>query len=186
MTTALRLIGVCAALFLSAAVHAKCNNPLDFESRSLHSSEVVNFCEAFSDKVLLVVNTASECGFTPQFEGLEALYQKYKDQGLVIVGFPSNDFYQEHAEEEQTAEVCYLNYGVSFPMMATSHVKGKRANDLFRALIEKSGKKPSWNFNKYLVAPGFQSVQHFGSRAKPLGGDLEAKIVELLAQQGGE
>lgn len=186
MTITMRLLGLSAALFLSSAVHAKCNNALDFESRSLHSSEVVDFCEAFSDKVLLVVNTASQCGFTPQFEGLEALYQKYKDQGLAIVGFPSDDFNQEHANEEETAEVCYLNYGVSFPMMATSHVKGKQANDFFSALIEQSGKAPGWNFNKYLVAPGFAQVQHFGSTTKPLGDDLEKKIVDLLAQRGSE
>lgn len=182
MSLTIRVLGLCAAVMLSAGVQAKCNNPLDFQSRGLHSSEVVDFCEAFDGKVLLVVNTASQCGFTGQFEGLEALYQKYKDQNFAIVGFPSADFNQEHADEEETAAVCYLNYGVSFPMMATSPVKGKNANEFFRALTEKSGKAPSWNFNKYLISPDFKSVQHFGSRTQPLDSKLEEQIVQLLQE----
>lgn len=182
MTITMRLLSLCAALMLSAGVQANCNNALDFQSRSLHSSEVVDFCEAFDGKVLLVVNTASQCGFTGQFEGLEALYQKYKDQGLAVVGFPSADFNQEHADEEETAAVCYLNYGVSFPMMATSPVKGKNANEFFRALTEKSGSAPSWNFNKYLISPDFENVQHFGSRTQPLDSKLEEQIVQLLRE----
>ena len=93
MSLTIRVLGLCAAVMLSAGVQAKCNNPLDFQSRGLHSSEVVDFCEAFDGKVLLVVNTASQCGFTGQFEGLEALYLKYKDQNFAIVGMaPSWNF----------------------------------------------------------------------------------------------
>jgi glutathione peroxidase len=159
---------------------ANCNSPLDFEARKLHSNESVNFCEEFKGKTLLVVNTASQCGFTPQFKELEALYQKYKDQNFAIVGFPSDDFNQEHAEEAKTADVCYLNYGVTFPMVSTSPVKGEKANTFFKALIAKSGEAPSWNFNKYLVAPDFQTVKHFGSRTTPLNGELEETVAAML------
>lgn len=181
MTSYFKRLAIAASLMLFAHQNfAACNNALDYEARKLHSKETLQFCDAFQDKVLLVVNTASQCGFAGQFEGLEALYQKYKDQGLAVVGFPSDAFRQEHSDEEKTASVCYVNYGVTFPMMATSSVKGDSANDFFKALIAKSGESPSWNFNKYLVAPDFASVKHFGSSTKPLDSDLEAAVVEML------
>ena len=155
---------------------AACNEPLDFEGKKLHSNDTLNFCDAFSNKVLLVVNTASECGFTPQFEGLEELYNKYKDQNFEIVGFPSNDFNQEHKEEEKTANVCYLNYGVTFNMMSTSSVKGENANAFYQYLISKTGKQPNWNFNKYLISADGASIQYFGSAVTPLNSDLEKAI----------
>ena len=105
--------------------------------------------------MLLVVNTASHCGFTGQFKGLEALYKKYR-------------------------EVCYINYGVTFTMLAPSAVRGSDANPLFRQLAQKTGNAPSWNFNKYLIAPDGQSVKHYGSRVKPTGSSLEQDIVQLL------
>lgn len=159
---------------------AQCGAVLSHSMQQLKTRESVDLCDEFQGKTLLVVNTASKCGFTPQFEALEALYQRYKDQGLVVLGFPSNDFRQEHSDEAKTAEVCYLTYGVEFPMFSTTSVRGDSANPVFKALIAKTGQSPSWNFNKYLVSSDEQQVLHFGSRVSPDDPKFIAQLEQLL------
>ena len=165
----------------TSVLDMSCADFLDYEHRQLASSQKINLCQAYAGDVILVVNTASQCGFTGQFAGLEELYKKYKDQGFVVLGFPSNDFNQEHDAEEQTAEVCQINYGVSFPMFATSSVKGERANALFQSLALQT-KAPRWNFNKYLISRDGSTVTHFGSMSKPMGGKLENAVTSALEQ----
>ncbi|MBX2847736.1 MAG: glutathione peroxidase [Acidiferrobacterales bacterium] len=172
-------ISLVSAFLFSGALFAKCHYLIDFEATKLRSSETINFCELFEDKVLLVVNTASQCGFTPQFSGLEDLHQRYKDK-LAVVGFPSDDFNQEHADSEKIGEVCYINYGVTFTMLEPSSVKGPQANLLFKNLAQKTGQAPGWNFNKYLISADGTKTYHFPSKVAPNDAELNAKINELI------
>lgn len=165
--------------FSSSAVYSEsCPELLNFKMAKLRSSDQLDFCQALQGKVILAVNTASNCGYTPQFKGLEALYQKYKDQGLVVVGFPSNDFNQEFDNAEKTANVCYVNYGVTFPMLAKSAVKGPDANAFFKNLHELTGQAPEWNFYKYLISRDGSSVTAFASNITPE--KLDFQIQSLL------
>ncbi|WP_442961678.1 glutathione peroxidase [Pseudoalteromonas sp. SMS1] len=153
---------------------ANCDDFTNVELRKLRSKESVNLCQ-FKDKPLLLVNTASNCGFTGQFEDLEKLHQKYKDKGLVVIGFPSDDFFQEERDEADTAKVCFINYGVTFTMMATSDVRGDDANPIFKHLGEQAG-SPKWNFYKYLVSADRKEILRFGSRTKPLSEEIITAI----------
>jgi len=154
-------------LATSGASAADCPDVLKHMKRKLNSQDVVNMCEAYAGKAVLFVNTASKCGFTPQFEGLEKLYDTFKDDGLVVVGFPSNDFAQEYSDESKTAEVCELTYGVNFPMFEPIKVRGDDADPLYAKLAESTGKQPKWNFNKYLMSKDGTTITHYGSRVKP-------------------
>ena len=135
----------------------------------------------YAGEVLLVVNTASYCGFTSQFEGLEALNAKYASRGLVVMGFPSNDFKQEDADAKKTADVCFSTYGVKFPMFMSIPVRGKDAHPLFAQLAKATGQAPSWNFNKYLVDRQGRPLAHFGSTTGPTSSSLVAAIEKALA-----
>ena len=170
-----------AVLILAApaALGADCPAFLNHDFKKLRSSQSINLCTEYAGKPLLIVNTASHCGYTPQFKGLEALHQKYKARGLVVVGFPSDDFKQEAKDEAETADVCYVNYGVTFTMLSPSAVTGSAANPVFQALARRSD-PPSWNFNKYLVGADGKVVEHFDSGVRPDSVELQQAIEQLL------
>ena len=126
------------AMTAGSAAAADCPAYLDRELPRLRSSETINICKAHAGQPLLIVNTASHCGYTPQFSGLQALHEKYRDRGLVVIGFPSNSFRQEAQDEAETAEICYINYGVKFTMLAESPVTGPQANPVFRELARQA------------------------------------------------
>jgi glutathione peroxidase len=183
-----RTLSIPATLVLAASLTlgpgfpasaGECPAFLDHDFKKLRSSQTVNLCEVTAGKPVLIVNTASHCGYTPQFKGLEALHQKYKKSGLVVVGFPSDDFRQEADTEDETAEVCHVTYGVTFTMLAPSSVKGAAANPVFQELGQRSS-EPAWNFNKYLVSADGKVVQHFGSKVTPESPELNQAIGELL------
>ena len=149
------------------------------DRRLLDSNEIVNLCE-YEDSVVLIVNVASRCGYTYQYASLQSLYEKYREEGFVIIGVPSRDFMQEYSDEADVAEFCSTEYGVDFPMFATSKVRGSKANPLYKKLIAQSGVSPSWNFNKYLISREGKVVSTFGSRVKPDSPELLSQIEELL------
>lgn len=168
-----------AALGVTGATALACPDYLQGDYRKLHSKESVDLCSLVENRPVLVVNTASHCGFTSQFKEMEAVYQLYKDKGLVVVGFASDDFKQEDDDEAKAAEICYLNYGVTFTMLAPTHVRGKHANVVFKTLAEKSD-APSWNFNKYLLNKDGEFVKHFGSKVKPDAPELMKELDKLV------
>jgi glutathione peroxidase len=174
----IRLLFASCVLFAGSAM-AECPAFLNQDLQKLRSTERVNICKAYAGKPLLIVNTASHCGFTPQFKGLQELHEKYKDQGLVVIGFPSNDFNQEDKDVDKTAEICYINYGVKFTMLSESAVKGDNANPIFKELARQT-KAPNWNFNKYLVKPDGTVVQHFDSRTTPDSAEMTQAIEGVL------
>ena len=157
---------------------AACPAFLDQDYRKLHSSEKVNVCKAAAGKPMLIVNTASNCGFTPQYKGLEAVHQKYKGK-LTVVGFASNDFNQETSDEAKSAEICFLNNGVTFPVMAATKVKGPDANPVFKELAKQTS-EPKWNFNKYLVTADGKVAKYFASNVTPDSPEFTAEIEKLL------
>lgn len=177
------IVGVLAGLVnvtTSGAAEPACPSLLDHKLVNLHD-EPVSLCR-FGGKVLLVVNTASECGYTPQYEGLEKLYRLYHDKNFAVLGFPSNDFGgQEPGSNKEIAQFCRLNYGVTFPMFAKTSVVGANANPLYRALAARTGKPPRWNFHKYLLDRAGQPVAVFESAVDPANPRVTSQIEKLLA-----
>ena len=160
-------------------VYSDCPEVLDHEIRLLDSSESENLCK-YKDKVILAVNVASRCGFTYQYESLQNLYNKNKEEDFIILGFPSRDFmFQEYSDESKVKDFCSTEYGVSFPLFATSSVKGRKANTFFKALTEKSGVKPGWNFHKYLISRN-GDVTSFDTKVEPDSENLGNAISKLL------
>ncbi|MFO6424621.1 glutathione peroxidase [Motilimonas sp. KMU-193] len=172
------LSALSAGLF-SGASQAECLAFLQTTKQKLNSDQQVDICELTQGKAVLIVNTASNCGFTPQFKELEQVYQDYKDQGLVVLGFPSDDFFQENDDQKDTAKVCYVNYGVTFNMFAPVSVRGKKADPIFKYLTAQSA-SPKWNFYKYLVSADGKQVQHFTSSTKPSSDDFQQALQAML------
>jgi glutathione peroxidase len=155
---------------------------LDQDFRRLASDEVINLGESYSGKVILVVNTASKCGNTPQYEGLEKLYEEFREDGLVVLGFPSNDFFgQEPGTEEQIQEFCRLTYSIQFPMFEKVTVKEGKAHPFFDELAAAAGTYPTWNFHKYLIGRDGQLITEFSPRTQPYDEDLLATLKTALA-----
>jgi glutathione peroxidase len=163
---------------VSAVAAESCEGLYNQQLTTLQGKRI-NLCD-YQDKPIIVVNTASKCGFTPQFDALESLYSQYQDQGLMIIGFPSNDFKQEPKSNKEIGDFCKLTYSVKFPMMAKSHVVGEHANDLYKALIAKTGKSPKWNFYKYLILPNAKEVYLFESVVQPSSPEILDKIKPYL------
>ncbi len=177
----MRIISTLILSLASGSVLACQSALLDQNFRRLASTEEVNLCEAYSGKVVLVVNTASKCGNTPQYDGLEKLYEEYGDEGLVVLGFPSNDFFgQEPGAEKEIQEFCRLTYGVKFPMFEKTSVKKKDAHPFFVALANSSGTYPKWNFHKYLIGRNGDLITNFSPRTQPYDKDLIESIEKAL------
>ncbi|NCF23001.1 MAG: glutathione peroxidase [Gammaproteobacteria bacterium] len=170
-----------STLLLASVAFSYGDSLLDQDFRRLASDEVVNLGEAYAGKVILVVNTASKCGNTPQYDGLEKLYEEYQDDGLVVLGFPSNDFFgQEPGTEEDIQEFCRLTYGVRFPMFEKVTVKEGDAHPFFDALAAAAGTYPTWNFHKYLIGRDGRLIAEFSPRTKPYDDRLVSSIESAL------
>jgi len=173
-----------ALLFLtliSEVSMAACPDLLNHQMNNL-DGKPVNLCD-YAGKVVLAVNTASYCGNTPQYKGLESLYQKYRDKGLVVVGFPANDFgSQEPGTAKEIKDFCELTYGVKFPLMEKSSVVPGKANPVFAELARMTGDAPEWNFHKYLVARDGKRAFSFAARTQPESGEVVKQIEALLAE----
>jgi glutathione peroxidase len=176
----IRALAALAFLTLPSAAAAACPALLDVSLPTL-TEDAASLCR-YEGKVLLIVNTASQCGYTPQYEGLEKLHKRYKDKGLVVIGFPSNDFGgQEPGSNREIANFCEVNYGVSFPMFAKSGVAKGAVNPLYERLAKASGAKPRWNFHKYLVDRNGAKVLSYETAVEPNDPRLVKEIERLLA-----
>jgi glutathione peroxidase len=180
-----RLAVLLACGVLGATAHAAgCPPLLDVALPTLSDDKPESICQ-YQGKVILVVNTASQCGYTPQYEGLEKLYRRYKDRGLVVLGFPSNDFGgQEPGSNKEIAKFCEANYGVSFPMFAKTSVAKGDVNPFHARLARATGTAPGWNFHKYLLDRSGTRAQSFATQVAPSDRKLVAAIERLLAEKG--
>jgi len=170
------------AFCLAGSASALAADLLDVSYRPLAGKQQVNLEKRYHGQVLLVVNTASKCGYTPQYEGLEALHKQYASKGFAVLGFPSNDFKgQEPGDEKQIQDFCTLTYGVKFPMFEKVHVVGAEATPLYQRLTAATGVAPGWNFHKYLVGRDGKVIAQFASKVTPDDPQLKAAIDKALA-----
>ncbi len=175
----LALLGTAAAM-----ARAGCPPLLDVALPTLTDDRPASICK-YQGKVILVVNTASQCGYTPQYEGLEKLYRRYRDKGLVVLGFPSNDFGgQEPGSNKEIARFCEANYGVSFPMFAKTSVARGDVNPFYAKLAKATGTAPGWNFHKYLVDRSGAKAWSYDTATEPDDRKLVKEIERLLAEKG--
>lgn len=191
----IKIVGASIALLVAATTpaQAKENNMTSAPDTSKTCPEILrvtfprlqdeapqSLCQ-YAGKVVLVVNTASYCGFTRQYDGLERIYARYQSQGLVVLGFPSNDFgEQEPDDNKKIADFCKNTYDVKFPMFAKSSVRGKNANTLFKQLGQQTGKTPMWNFHKYLISRDGKTVESFSSITTPESKTMTEAIEKML------
>ena len=165
------------------AAEVSCAPLLDVNVKTLNEKKPLRLCEAYQNKVVLVVNTASKCAYTGQYEGLEKLYAKYKQQGLVVLGFPSNDFgAQEPGTDAEIQSFCRLTYGVKFPMFSKSRVRKENADPLYKKLASAAGEYPAWNFHKYLLDKQGQFIASYASHIGPSDSQMRSTIENLLKQ----
>lgn len=180
----MKLILTAILLILQPMSALACAELLDHEVRTLASKDKIKLCDAYQDKVVLIVNTASRCGYTDQYDGLEKLYDRYREEGLVVLGFPSNDFgAQEPGPEDEIRSFCRLTYGVEFPMFAKARVTRYASDPLYAGLAAAAGRFPSWNFHKYLLGRDGQLVADYPSAIEPLGKELVTAIERELARR---
>jgi len=158
---------------------AACPALLKHSFKRLQDEAPQDLCQ-YAGKVVLVVNTASYCGYTKQYEGLEKIFAKYGGRGFVVLGFPSNDFNQESGNAKEIADLCFNTYGVKFPMFAKTAVKGAQANPLHASLAKITGEEPKWNFNKYLIGRDGKVIEYFPSKIAPEDKQLTGKIEAAL------
>jgi len=164
----------------STASSPGCPKILQHTVARLQDEKPQALCQ-YAGQVVVVVNTASFCGFTPQYKGLEALHAKYKDRGLVVLGFPSNDFSQEPDSNAKIADFCENTFGVKFPMFVKTTVRGKDALPLFKQLAEQTGTTPKWNFYKYVISRDGKSIQSYSSMTGPQDKGFVQDIEKQLA-----
>jgi len=172
----MRLFLISVALLISGEAMASC--PALFDRRLNNLLEQPQSLCDYAGKVVLVVNTASQCGYTPQYDGLEALYRKYKARGLVVLGFPMNDFGgQEPGSNKEIAQFCINQYAIDFPMFSKTSLK---TNSLYADLAKATGQAPQWNFHKYLIAPDGKTVHSFGTRVEPDSQEVMSRLLPML------
>lgn len=176
------IIAGLALAFSGMSMAQNCPAVWQGELPKLRAKQSVDLCQAFAGKPVVVVNTASYCGFAGQFEGLEALYKRYQGQGLEMLGVPSNDFKQEAQDSAETAKVCYANYGVTFTMTEPQAVRGSDVTHLFAVLAEQSS-APKWNFYKYVVDRQGNVIANFASTTKPDDPAFLAAVQKAIASQ---
>ncbi|MBK9520990.1 MAG: glutathione peroxidase [Rhodocyclaceae bacterium] len=178
----LKVVAILGAL-VGLPAYAECPKLLDHKVPRLQDGTQQSLCQ-YQGKVILVVNTASFCGFTKQYEALEAVYDKYKDRGLVVVGFPSNDFGdQEPGSEKEIAEFCRLTYGIKFPMMGKTDIAAPKTSAFYKDLIRQTGESPKWNFHKYLIDRTGAKVMSYDSKTVPDGPIMISQIERWLTDK---